>query len=137
MSKLDQIWLSQSLFLFQYGIAVICYRSLLRCTIGPNSVNFYPILMFKGSIWGFLGLPSPFPPIKIEFLQSCKNQMQICNHKRGKVTAKTAANKSQKKKVAKTCEEFRQCGNFSRVLRHTLAIVPYWAYAGDFVALLE
>ena len=64
--------------MFQDGFAVIYFRPLLPCTIGPNLVKFYPILMFKGSFWG---LPSPFPSIGIEFLQSGKNQMQVCNHK--------------------------------------------------------
>ena len=54
-------------------------------------------------------------------------------HKGGKFTAKTAAKKSRKKKVAKTCEEFSQCGNFFRVIRHTLVIVPYWTYADVFL----
>ena len=29
-------------------------------TLGSKSVNFYPILMIEGSIWGFLGVLNPF-----------------------------------------------------------------------------
>ena len=38
-------------------------------TLGSKSVNFYPILMIEGSIWGFLGLLNPFLPSKMKILK--------------------------------------------------------------------
>ena len=34
--------------------------------IRTSSVNFHPILMFKGSIWGFLGVSNPFPSTNLQ-----------------------------------------------------------------------
>ena len=53
--------------LVSYELLVVTYKDPAPLNaIGPNSVNFNPILMFEGSIWGVSGVLNPFPPLKMQ-----------------------------------------------------------------------
>ena len=103
--------------------------------LGPNLVNFHPILVFKTSIWGLLGVLNSFSGSKIIFYLSKLHQSHANINVTAIFTVTKTTSKSQNGQVATTCDGFGYCQNLFYVFRCCLVIVACLAYAGVFSSL--